>query len=78
VAAQEFVCLGLGYTEEAAVLGVIGEVHLVVDAGPVNPVVGLDAFVTGTRGAVMIVVDEVLVSDVNDRWAFGPDLGDGS
>ena len=69
---------GFGDREEAAVLAGFGQVHAVVDGGPVDPVGGLDAFVAGAGGAVVVVVDDELVAGLEDGGAFGPALVDGA
>jgi hypothetical protein len=76
VAAEEALGLGIGDTEEAAVLSVVGKMHLPVDRGPVDPVGGLHAFVAGARRAIVVVVNDPLRTDLDDRRTFRPALRD--
>jgi hypothetical protein len=77
VAGEEALRFGFGDAEEAAVFAIWRKMHLVVDGGPVDPVGGFDAFVARVGWAVVVVVDDELVADLDDAGAFGPGLVDG-
>lgn len=57
---------GLSYLKKTPVFCGVGKMHLVVDAGPVDPVGGFDAFVTWVWWTVVVVVDDGMVAHLND------------
>jgi hypothetical protein len=66
VAREKPLSFSFGYLKEAAVFGCVWEVHLIVNARPVNPVGGFDAFVTRMWRPIVVVVDDGMVACLND------------